>query len=35
MCDSCGGQTDEEISRRLVRNIRTYGWTMQFIGSSR
>ncbi|MGW1341533.1 DUF4262 domain-containing protein [Kribbella sp. NPDC002412] len=31
MCDSCGGQTDEEISRRLVRNIRTYGWTMQFI----
>lgn len=31
MCEMCGGMTDEEYSRRLERNILTYGWTMQYV----
>lgn len=31
MCDQCGGVTDEQYSRRIVDNIRTYGWTLQYV----
>jgi hypothetical protein len=31
MCDVCGGITDEEFEERLVTNIRTYGWTAQYV----
>jgi Domain of unknown function (DUF4262) len=31
MCDVCGGITNDEYLQRLVDNIRTYGWTLQFI----
>jgi hypothetical protein len=31
MCDVCGGITNEEYQQRLVTNIRTYGWTAQYV----
>ena len=31
MCDVCGGITNDEYLQRLVDNIRTHGWTLQFI----
>ena len=31
MCDVCGGITNEELQERLETNIRTYGWTAQYI----
>ena len=31
MCDVCGGMTAEEYEDRLVTNIRTYGWTAQYV----
>jgi hypothetical protein len=31
MCDLCGGMTDEQYSRQLEQNIKTYGWTMCYV----
>ncbi|MGW7679877.1 DUF4262 domain-containing protein [Kribbella sp. NPDC054772] len=31
MCEACGGVTDEQYSRQIEQNIRTYGWTMQYV----
>jgi hypothetical protein len=33
MCDRCGGLTDEQYSRQIEQNIRTYGWTLQYVNS--
>jgi hypothetical protein len=31
MCDQCGGVSNEQISRQIEQNIRTFGWTMQYV----
>jgi hypothetical protein len=31
MCDICGGMTDDEYAMRIVDNIRTHGWTVQYV----
>jgi hypothetical protein len=31
MCDLCDGITVEEYEQRLLTNIRTYGWTAQYV----
>jgi hypothetical protein len=31
MCYQCGGMPAEQYSRQLLDNIRTYGWTLQYV----